>query len=54
MAILAWLLHVGEDPPASDLLVVTGVSKGPVWGTLTCCMYVATFLCCVVLNRGTE
>jgi hypothetical protein len=30
VALLSWLLHVGEEPPTSDLLVVTGVTKGQV------------------------
>lgn len=28
MALLAWLLHAGQNPPTSDLIIVTGISKG--------------------------
>lgn len=27
VAILTWLLRIGEEPPASDLLIITGVKK---------------------------
>ncbi|KAH9557788.1 hypothetical protein CY35_07G102800 [Sphagnum magellanicum] len=28
VALLAWLLHAGQNPPTSDLIIVTGISKG--------------------------
>lgn len=30
VTILAWLLHIGEEPPASDILIITGVKKNVV------------------------
>lgn len=30
VTILAWLLRIGEEPPASDILIITGVKKNVV------------------------